>query len=162
MEHKETAAGFRIQVAIISFNFTLKTWRGKFLLVSTLHVFLVYPIFLFIQVPFNFISFISNCTFLLPILKSYPTLWTDFWHALGEGESASWKKGLLYAFFMWTLIQRSGYMGSWWQSWELSQVLMSKLEIREAKLPFICQVQQILKSNSELWVLPPAVKPNNI
>lgn len=63
MEYKEIAAGFRVQVVVISFNFTLENETRK-ISAGDDFVFLVYFIFLFFQAVFNFISFNLNSAFL--------------------------------------------------------------------------------------------------
>lgn len=62
MEYKETAAGFRVQVVVISFNFILENEKRK-ISAGDNFVFLVYFIFLFFQAAFNSISFNLNSAF---------------------------------------------------------------------------------------------------
>lgn len=63
LEYKETAAVFRVQAVVISFNFPLENEKTK-ISPGDNFVILVYFIFLFIQSAFNFISFNLNSAFL--------------------------------------------------------------------------------------------------
>lgn len=63
LEYKETAAVFRVQAVVISFNFTLENEKTK-ISPGDNFVILVYFIFLFIQSAFNFIIFNLNSAFL--------------------------------------------------------------------------------------------------
>lgn len=109
MEYKETAAGFRVQVVVIRFNFTLENeMRKKFLLVITLYFWYTSSIsFIKLLLTLSTLTLILLFSFLTQVLSSPLNLFLScsVWGAVVSGENQM--QYLLNSFSRWAVTHRS-------------------------------------------------------